>query len=73
MAPGAFQRALKGLSFREREIVKLRVGSSDGFTYTLEEVGRIFRVTRERVRQVEMKASRKMAGKLGYALNGKSE
>ena len=37
------------LTFREREIIKLRYGIGDGYTYTLEEVGRIFRVTRERV------------------------
>ena len=51
---------LKTLSYREREIVKLRYGIGDGYTYTLEEVGRIFKVTRERVRQVEAKAIRKM-------------
>jgi DNA-directed RNA polymerase sigma subunit (sigma70/sigma32) len=41
-------------------IVKLRYGIGDGYTYTLEEVGRIFKVTRERVRQVEAKAIRKL-------------
>jgi RNA polymerase primary sigma factor len=51
---------LKTLSYREREIVKLRFGIGDGYTYTLEEVGRIFKVTRERVRQVEAKAIRKL-------------
>ena len=51
---------LKTLSYREREIVKLRYGIGDGYTYTLEEVGRIFKVTRERVRQVEAKAIRKL-------------
>ncbi len=51
---------LKTLSYREREIIKLRYGIGDGYTYTLEEVGRIFKVTRERVRQVEAKAIRKM-------------
>ena len=51
---------LKTLTFREREIVKLRYGIGDGYTYTLEEVGRIFRVTRERVRQIEAKAVRKL-------------
>jgi RNA polymerase primary sigma factor len=48
------------LTFREREIIKLRYGIGDGYTYTLEEVGRIFRVTRERVRQIEAKAVRKL-------------
>ena len=51
---------LKTLSYREREIIKLRYGIGDGYTYTLEEVGRIFKVTRERVRQVEAKAIRKL-------------
>jgi len=51
---------LKTLSYREREILKLRFGIGDGYTYTLEEVGRIFKVTRERVRQVEAKAIRKL-------------
>ncbi|MHC4265666.1 MAG: RNA polymerase sigma factor RpoD [Planctomycetota bacterium] len=51
---------LKTLSYREREIIKLRYGIGDGYTYTLEEVGRIFKVTRERVRQVEAKAINKL-------------
>ncbi len=51
---------LKTLTYREREIIKLRYGIGDGYTYTLEEVGRIFKVTRERVRQVEAKALRKL-------------
>ncbi len=51
---------LDTLTFREREIIKLRYGIGDGYTYTLEEVGRIFRVTRERVRQIEAKAVRKL-------------
>ena len=51
---------LKTLTFREREIIRLRYGLGDGYTYTLEEVGRIFKVTRERVRQIEAKAVRKL-------------
>ena len=51
---------LKTLTYREREILKLRYGIGDRYTYTLEEVGRIFKVTRERVRQVESKAIRKL-------------
>jgi RNA polymerase primary sigma factor len=51
---------LKTLTWREREIIRLRYGLQDGYTYTLEEVGRIFRVTRERVRQIEAKAVRKL-------------
>ena len=51
---------LKTLTYREREIIKLRYGLGDGYSYTLEEVGRIFKVTRERVRQIEAKAVRKL-------------
>ena len=51
---------LKSLTFREREIIRLRYGLADGYSYTLEEVGRIFKVTRERVRQIEAKAVMKM-------------
>ena len=54
------ENVLNTLTFREREIIKLRYGIGDGYTYTLEEVGRIFRVTRERVRQIEAKAVRKL-------------
>jgi len=54
------EEVLNTLSYREREIIRLRYGIGDGYTYTLEEVGRIFKVTRERVRQVEAKAIRKM-------------
>jgi RNA polymerase primary sigma factor len=53
-------QVLKTLTYREREIIKLRYGLGDGYTYTLEEVGRIFKVTRERVRQIEAKAVRKL-------------
>lgn len=51
---------MEELSFREREIIKLRYGLTDGYSYTLEEVGKIFSVTRERVRQIESKAVRKL-------------
>ncbi|MBN1908581.1 MAG: sigma-70 family RNA polymerase sigma factor [Pirellulales bacterium] len=51
---------LKTLTYREREIIRLRYGLGDGYTYTLEEVGRIFKVTRERVRQIESKAVHKL-------------
>jgi RNA polymerase primary sigma factor len=51
---------LKTLTFREREIIRLRYGLGDGYAYTLEEVGRIFKVTRERVRQIEAKAVQKL-------------
>ncbi len=52
--------AMEHLNYREREILKLRYGLADGYSYTLEEVGRIFSVTRERVRQIESKAVRKL-------------
>jgi RNA polymerase primary sigma factor len=51
---------LEALNYREREIIRLRYGLADGYTYTLEEVGKIFSVTRERVRQIEAKAVRKL-------------
>ncbi len=49
---------LQVLEYREREILRLRYGLTDGYAYTLEEVGKIFSVTRERVRQIETKAVR---------------
>ena len=49
---------LEGLDYREREILRLRFGLVDGYSYTLEEVGNVFSVTRERVRQIESKAVR---------------
>ncbi len=49
---------LGALDYREREIIRLRFGLADGYSYTLEEVGKIFSVTRERVRQIETKAVR---------------
>ena len=52
--------AMQGLNYREREILRLRYGLADGYSYTLEEVGKIFSVTRERVRQIESKAVRKL-------------
>ncbi len=60
MLKDKLEKVLETLTFREREIIKLRYGIGDGYTYTLEEVGRIFKVTRERVRQIEAKAVRKL-------------
>ncbi len=51
---------LEQLTYREREIIKLRYGISDGCIYTLQEIGKIFKVTRERVRCVEAKAIMKL-------------
>jgi len=53
-------KALKTLTKREREIIILRYGIGDGGTYTLEEVGQKFDITRERVRQIEAKAIKKL-------------
>ena len=52
--------ALESLTERERQVVKLRFGLEDGRARTLEEVGREFNVTRERIRQIEAKALRKL-------------
>jgi RNA polymerase primary sigma factor len=60
MLKGRISKVLKTLSYREREIIKLRYGLGDGYSYTLEEVGHIFKVTRERIRQIEAKAVRKL-------------
>jgi RNA polymerase primary sigma factor len=51
---------LCSLSERERKVLELRFGIGDGYSRTLEEVGKQFRVTRERIRQIEAKALRKM-------------
>ena len=51
---------LSSLKYREREIIQLRCGLADGYAHTLEEVGKLFSVTRERVRQIEAKAIRKL-------------
>lgn len=57
---GKIDELLKTLTYREREIIRLRYGLVDGYSYTLEECGRIFKVTRERVRQIEAKAVAKL-------------
>jgi RNA polymerase primary sigma factor len=51
---------LASLNDREQKVLELRFGLGDGYARTLEEVGRQFRVTRERIRQIEAKALRKM-------------
>ena len=57
---GRLSEVLNGLSERERKILELRYGLSDGYPRTLEEVGREYNVTRERIRQIEAKALRKL-------------
>ncbi|MGD0782442.1 MAG: RNA polymerase sigma factor RpoD [Candidatus Aminicenantales bacterium] len=52
--------ALKSLTEREAKVLKMRFGLSDGSEHTLEEVGQVFKVTRERIRQIEAKALRKL-------------
>lgn len=54
------QDILDGLSPREREVLEMRFGLADGTSHTLEEVGQHFGVTRERIRQIEAKALRKL-------------
>ena len=51
---------LNSLTSRERKVLELRFGLEDGRSRTLEEVGREFQVTRERIRQIEAKALRKL-------------
>ena len=51
---------LCSLTERERKVLELRFGLGDGYSRTLEEVGKQFKVTRERIRQIEAKALRKM-------------
>ncbi len=60
MLKGRLEELLERLSWREREIIRLRFGLGDGYNYTLEEVAYIFKVTRERIRQLEDRALRKL-------------
>jgi RNA polymerase primary sigma factor len=56
------ESVLNTLTTRERDVLKLRFGLDDGYARTLEEVGHIFEVTRERIRQIEAKALKKLRG-----------
>ena len=60
MLKDKIDHVLKSLTYREREIIRLRYGLGDGYSHTLEETGRIFKVTRERIRQIESKALKKL-------------
>jgi RNA polymerase sigma factor (sigma-70 family) len=51
-----FDRVLGSLSAQEREVIKLRFGLADGYTHTLDEVARMFDITRERVHEIEARA-----------------
>jgi RNA polymerase primary sigma factor len=54
------EEALKSLTEREAKVLRMRFGLGDGNEHTLEEVGQQFKVTRERIRQIEAKALRKL-------------
>ena len=53
-------KALSKLSYRERGVLEMRHGLGDGWSYTLAEVGQVFKLTRERIRQIQVKATRKL-------------
>jgi RNA polymerase primary sigma factor len=52
--------ALSSLTYQEQQVIRLRFGLASGATHTLEEIGKLFRVTRERIRQIETSALRKL-------------
>lgn len=60
MLRGRIEDVLQSLSLREREVVKMRFGIGRDTTYTLEELGKKFKVTRERIRQIEIRALKKL-------------
>ena len=55
------ENLMGGLKNREQEVLKMRYGFDDGVEKTLEEVGQVFGVTRERIRQIESKAIKKLS------------
>jgi RNA polymerase sigma factor (sigma-70 family) len=60
MLRSRISQLLNSLTRRERQIVRLRFGLADGRDYTLEEIGEMFNITRERIRQIEQRALRKL-------------
>lgn len=56
------QEVLSTLTEREEKVIRLRFGLDNGRTWTLEEIGKEFNVTRERIRQIEAKAIKKLKG-----------
>ena len=60
MLKADLENVLHTLNPRERDVMRLRYGMEDGMARTLEEVGNLFKVTRERIRQIETKALRKL-------------
>ena len=67
---GRVGELLQALSYREREVLKLRYGLGDGYCYTLAETALVFRVSRERIRQLEMRAFGKLQQLAGAELAG---
>ncbi|HVW37413.1 MAG TPA: sigma-70 family RNA polymerase sigma factor [Pirellulales bacterium] len=67
---GRMSELLETLSYREREVLKLRYGLGDGYCYTLAEAAQIFRVSRERIRQLETRAFGKLQQLAGQELAG---
>ena len=67
---GRMGELLETLSYREREVLKLRYGLGDGYCYTLAEAAQIFRVSRERIRQIETRAFGKLQQLAGQELAG---
>lgn len=67
---GRMGELLESLSYREREVLKLRYGLGDGYCYTLAEAAQIFRVSRERIRQIETRAFGKLQQLAGQELAG---
>ncbi len=57
---GQLEDVLKSIDWREEQVIRLRFGLDDGYERTLEEVGNMFKVTRERIRQIENKALEKL-------------
>ncbi len=55
-------QALSRLNYREREVIRMRYGLADGYVYTMEMIGQVFSVSRERIRQIETEALDKLKG-----------
>ena len=64
------QQVLATLPAREQKVIRMRFGLDDGYTHTLEEVGFVFKVTRERIRQIEAKALRRAESNSNEKIKG---
>ena len=62
---------LEELSWRDREIIKLHYGLGDGYAYTLDEIGKTFAISRERVRQIEVRGTRLQATDKRHCATGR--